>query len=77
VWQLRAWAFPFVVIGSNSILIYMAGHFIDFGYTTHALFGGVLPKTGEYEKLLFISAALLVKWLFLYVLYKKRVFLRV
>jgi predicted acyltransferase len=77
VWQLRAWAFPFVVIGSNSILIYMASHFIDFGYTTHALFGGLLPKTGEYEKLLFISAALLVKWLFLYVLYKKRVFLRV
>jgi predicted acyltransferase len=77
VWELRAWAFPFIVIGSNSILIYMASHFIDFEFTTHALFGGLLPKTGEYEKLLFISAVLLVKWLFLYVLYKKRVFLRV
>jgi predicted acyltransferase len=77
VWQLRAWAFPFIVIGSNSILIYMAGHFIDFGFTAHALFGGLLRSTGQYENLLFISAVLLVKWLFLYILYKKRVFLRV
>jgi len=36
------WTFFFTVIGMNSILIYMAGNFIDFGYTAKALFGGLL-----------------------------------
>jgi predicted acyltransferase len=77
VWRLRAWAFPFIVIGSNSILIYMAPHFIDYGRTTHALFGGLLNHTGQYEALLGAMAVVLVKWLLLYFLYRKRIFLRV
>ena len=34
VWRLRRWAFPLIVIGSNSILIYLAGRFIDFDHIT-------------------------------------------
>ena len=30
MWKIRKWTFFFVVIGSNSILIYMAQQFIDF-----------------------------------------------
>ena len=30
VWGRTAWAFPFVVIGSNPILIYVAWEFVDF-----------------------------------------------
>jgi predicted acyltransferase len=77
VWRLRAWAFAFVVIGSNSILIYMAPHFIDFRYTTNAVFGGLLKQTGAYQALLAAIAVVFVKWLFLYFLYRKRIFLRV
>ena len=40
VWQFRAWTLPLVVIGSNSILIYMSQRFFDFGFTTHFFFDG-------------------------------------
>ncbi len=77
VWQLRAWTLPFVVIGSNSILIYMSQRFIDFNYTTHFFFDGLLKNTSAYQPLLFTIAVLGIKWLMLYLLYRKRIFLRV
>lgn len=77
VWRFRAWTLPLVVIGSNSILIYMAQKFVDFDYTTHFFFDGVLKQTGAYKPLLFAIAALSIKWLILYLLYRKRIFLRV
>jgi predicted acyltransferase len=77
VWRLRAWAFPLIVIGSNSIFIYMAAHFIDFEYTAQAIFGGALGGTGVYHDLLLEVSVVIVKWLLLYVMYKKRIFLRV
>ncbi len=77
VWQWKRWTLFFVVIGSNSILIYMAPKFIDFAYTAHALFDGLLNRTGVYQPLLFAIAIVAVKWLLLYVLYRKRIFLRV
>jgi predicted acyltransferase len=77
VWQFKWWAFPLIVIGSNSILIYLAPHFIDFSYATHFFFDGVFKNTGDYQPLLLASAVVFVKWLFLYLLYKKRIFLRV
>ena len=77
VWKLRWWSFPLVVIGSNSILIYMAQRVIDFKFTTHFFFDGMLRNTGEYQPLLWATAVLLVKWLFLYLMYRKRIFLRV
>jgi len=73
----KAWAFPLVVIGSNSILIYMAGAFVDFDYTAHRLFDGALRHTGDYQPLLFACGVVLVQWLLLYVLYRKRIFLKV
>ena len=77
VWRFRAWTLFFVVIGSNSILIYMAQEFIDFGHTTHFFFDGVLKHAGDYQPLLWSIAELAVKWLLLYLLYRKRIFLRV
>jgi predicted acyltransferase len=77
VWRFRAWALPLVVIGSNSILIYMAPLFIDFGYTAHFFFDGLLKHTGPYQPLLWAVAIVLIKWLMLYLLYRKRIFLRV
>lgn len=77
VWRLRRWAFFFVVIGMNSILIYMLPKFIDFKFMTERLFGGALPHAGVYAPLLGAVAVLALKWLLLYFLYRKRVFLRV
>lgn len=77
VWNFRKWAFYFVVIGMNSILIYMTPKFIDFKYTTEAIFGGLLKDTGVYQDVLRTTAFVTVNWLFLLLLYRKRIFLRV
>jgi len=77
VWKFRAWAFPFIVIGSNSIFIYMSEGFIDFEHTVNFFLGGLLRDTGAYHALLMAIAIVAVKWLLLYVMYKKRIFLRV
>ena len=77
VWKLRKWAFFFVVIGSNSILIYMAPDFIDFGYTANAIFGGALKYTGDYTAFLSALSVLSVQWGMLYLCYKYKIFLKV
>jgi predicted acyltransferase len=77
VWRFRAWAMVFVVIGSNSILMYMARRCVDFDHTTHYFFDGLVGLTGAYQPLLFAVAVVFVEWLLLLFLYKKRMFLRI
>ncbi len=72
------WAFFFKVIGMNSILIYMASSFIDWSYTTSAFFIWLSQVVGEpYNSVVMVVCYLTVQWVFLYVLYKKKIFLRV
>jgi predicted acyltransferase len=73
----RGWAFFFIVIGSNAIVIYIAPHFIEFAYTARALLGGLVNRSGSFAPVAAVLGILAVKWLFLLVLYRKRVFLRV
>lgn len=74
----KRWAFFFKVIGMNSILIYISGIFINWEYTANAFFNWLLQLSHEsYTALLYAVCLVAVKFLFLYVLYKKKVFLRV
>ncbi len=74
----KRWAFFFSVIGMNSILIYMSGEFINWSYTNKALFQWFGQLVGDpYNLVVMAICFVLVKWIFLYFLYKKRVFLRV
>lgn len=77
VWRIRRWTFFFVVIGSNSILIYMAHQFIDFEFTTRFFFGSALAHTDALQPLLCAICLFFVKWLMLFLLYKQQIFLRV
>ncbi len=78
VWGKRRWATFFVVIGMNSILIYMAGSVIDFAYTTDFFVHGLLrPLSEPAGATLWWSSFVFVEWLFLYALYRKRIFLRI
>jgi predicted acyltransferase len=78
VLEYKRWAFFFSVIGINSILIYMSGRFINWGYTNNALFKWLGQLAGDpYNAVVLAITFVLVKWVFLYFLYKKRVFLRV
>jgi predicted acyltransferase len=74
----KKWAFFFKVIGMNSILIYMSVVFIDWSYTTSSLFKWLGQIVGEpYNVVVLGFCCIAVQWAFLYVLYKKKIFLRV
>lgn len=72
------WAFFFKVIGMNSILIYMSIVFIDWSFTTNSIFKWLFDIAGEpYSSLVYVICLLTVQWIFLYLLYKKKIFLRI
>ncbi|MBK5280366.1 MAG: DUF5009 domain-containing protein [Bacteroidia bacterium] len=74
----KRWAFFFSVIGMNSILIYMSDSFINWRYTTTAIFQWLSQLVGDpYNLVVMAICFVMVKWTFLYVLYKKDIFLRV
>jgi len=74
----KKWSFPFQVIGMNSITIFMAPRIIDFNHARDFFLSGTMALCPEqYAKVIGLAGALLLKWLFLYFLYKKRIFLRV
>jgi predicted acyltransferase len=74
----RGWILFFVVIGMNSITIYLAQHFINFQYISNRVFGGLIGMTPEAIQPFFNAAGYVaICWLFLYFLYKKKVFLKV
>jgi len=78
VLNIRGWTFFFMVIGMNSLTIYYAFQFIDFEYTSRMLFGGIYAPTPEKWHPVFQSlGALGLVWVFLYILYRKKIFIKV
>lgn len=78
VWNIRKWAFFFVVIGMNPITIYLANRIINFWSAARFFFGGfteLLPAA--WTPLLNGLAITAIGWIFLYILYKKKIFLKV
>lgn len=74
----KRWAFFFSVIGMNSILIYMSGRFINWEYMTEGFFKWLGQLAGDpYDLVVMAICYVMVKWVFLYLLYRKNVFLRV
>jgi predicted acyltransferase len=72
VWKFQRWSFFFRVIGMNAITIYVAQDIIDFD----RLAGALLDK-GGIHKALYENGGLALRWIFLYVLYRLGIFLRV
>lgn len=75
----KKWAMPFVWIGCNSILIYMAAHgLINFESTSDFLFGGIANKaTGAYHNVVLWIGVAVIQFTALYFLYKKKFFLKI
>jgi len=74
----KSWAFFFRVIGMNSILIYMSGRFINWEYSTKGFFEWLGQLfSNPWNAVVLAICFVLVKWAFLYFMYKKKVFLRV
>jgi predicted acyltransferase len=72
----RKWTFFFVVIGMNAITIWVGQRFIDFKYTSDALFLGMSKYFGILKPVFLAIGVLMIKWLFLYFLYMKKIFLK-
>lgn len=76
--KFQKWAFFFVVIGMNSLTIYMVYRFVNFRYTSRLLFEGLYKPFGEnWFPVMESLGALLLVWLFLYFLYRKKIFFKV
>ena len=74
----RKWALFFKVIGMNSILIYLSENFIDWHYTTNAFFKWLGELAGNpYNIVVMAICFVFLKWVFLYFLYRQKIFLRV
>ena len=77
----KAWTFPLVVIGMNSIAAYCMDHlwlnFIRSALTTHLGKNTFLVFGKPFESLLFGGATLLVLWLILLWMYRRKIFLRI
>jgi len=74
----RKWAFPLKVVGMNSIAIYLLQRVVNFDYTVNFFLGGVISKLPEAPgKVLFWCGYILLGWLILYLMYRKKIFLKV
>lgn len=78
VWKVRKWAFPFVVIGMNSITIYLAQPILGL-YTPHQFFFAGISKylPTVMQETFMTFTYILTCWVFLYFLYRKKIFLKV
>ena len=78
VLNFKKWSLFFVVIGMNPITLYMAKSLIDFSGPVDHIFGGLIGFAGPgLQPVLTACFVILFEWLFLYFLYKKKIFLRV
>ncbi len=77
VCKYRKWTFFFRVIGLNSITIYMGGKIIDFWHTSEFALGSITQLLGNYGDIILITGVITIKWLFLYYLFKNKIFLKV
>jgi heparan-alpha-glucosaminide N-acetyltransferase len=77
----KRWAFPLIVVGMNSIAMYVLSHTIDgfieesfrihLGRDIYALFGK------PYAPMIGMATTLLVLWLICYWMYRRKIFLRI
>jgi predicted acyltransferase len=72
------WSRPFVWIGTNSILIYVAVHVINFEWTSQFLFGGLINQTpASWHPALLWTGVILILLATLCFLYQKKWFLKI
>jgi predicted acyltransferase len=72
----RKWAFFFKVIGLNALTIYLLQELFDFKYIADIFAAGLARHSGIYGVLVLGIAIVASKWLFLYFLYLRKIFLK-
>jgi predicted acyltransferase len=73
----KRWAFFFVVIGANPITIYFLQAVVDFPAVAKFFVQGAITHSGSLQPMLLPLSVLAVKWLFLWFLYRRGIFLKI
>lgn len=73
----KKWAFIFIVIGMNSITAYMSGMFIHFSHTANVLVQGLDKWLGNWTAFVHAVTVFALIWFMLYLMYKKKIFVRI
>jgi len=75
-WQ--DWSYVFVIIGVNSIIVYLGTSILDWSYITQSLLGGVIRSAPASSQLMISVIGLVtVQWLVLWWMYRRKIFIRV
>lgn len=77
VLRVQRWAFPLQVIGMNALTIYLLTRFFDFKPAAAFLFGRLAHSVGDAGPVVLAAGTLLIEWVLLWFLYRKKIFLRV
>jgi predicted acyltransferase len=73
---LRQWTLPFVVIGSNSIFVYMFYDLVPLRRWVSIFTRAVAGHPGHLESLLTAIVVLGVEWLILFWMYRRKIFIK-
>jgi hypothetical protein len=78
VWGLRRWAFPFIVIGANSLAAYMAWGLGNSAFyrVAEVLLGGLGQYVGPWQGTVLAAGAFGGLWLLLWYMYRNKTFIR-
>lgn len=75
--KFKKWAFFFIVIGVNPITIYFLQGIVNFNGIADFFVGAAASGAGVFGPMVTILGVLGVKWLFLWFLYRRKVFLKI
>jgi predicted acyltransferase len=72
----RGWTLPFVVIGSNSVFIYMFGSIVPLRHWVSIFTHGIAGTAPHLEPLVRAAVVLVVQWLMLFWMYRRKIFIK-
>ena len=73
----KKWAFFFVVIGMNPITLYCLQWLVNFDEIANFFVQGIADHAGIIKPLILAFSVLMVKWLLLWFLYRRKIFFKV
>jgi predicted acyltransferase len=79
VMSLRAWAFPLIVIGANAIAAYLIAHLFEHFLieSLNTNLGWLLKPLAPYDPFARGALVLVIFWLILFWMYRRKIFLKV
>ncbi|WP_281557041.1 DUF5009 domain-containing protein [Thalassomonas sp. RHCl1] len=78
VLNIQKWGSFFAVIGANALLVYLATSLVNWHYSVQSLFGGIVKAAPlSWHMLLQVVFMLLLQWLLLLFLYRRKIFVKV